>query len=109
MLSQYIYLQGKGIAILVQQLCSLAVLTVCHACCVVANLAACNQVHFHDALMEGGALSPLVELLRCSLDEQAAALGALRNLTSDPVWQVCPNLTTPSSLRQDFSGDQVAC
>jgi len=82
--------QGKGIAIAVQQVCSLDVQTACHAACVVANLAACNQVHFHDSLQQAGALAPLVELLKCSLDEQSAALGALRNLTSDTLWQVCP-------------------
>lgn len=73
---------------LIQQLCSLSVATVCHASCVVANLAACDRAHFNIALLKGGALSPLVKLLSRSLDEQAAALGALRNLTSDPVWQV---------------------
>ncbi len=81
-------MQGKGIAVAVQQLCSLDVQTACHAACVVANLAACNQVHFHDSLQQAGALAPLVELLKCSLDEQSAALGALRNLTSDTLWQV---------------------
>ena len=96
-------MQGKGIAVLVQQLCSLSVQTSCHAACVVANLAACNQAHFHDALMEAGALSPLWELLKCSLEEQSAALGALRNLTSDTIWQVstflrsCLILLLPSS------------
>ena len=52
-----------------------------------------TQVHLHDALQQAGALAPLVELLKCSLDEQAAALGALRNLTSDTLWQVrqCPH------------------
>lgn len=80
--------QGKGIAIAVQQLCSLDVQTACHAAAVVANLAACNQVQFHDSLQQAGALAPLVELLKCSLDEQSAALGALRNLTSDTLWQV---------------------
>ena len=81
-------LQGKGIATLVQQLCSLEVPTACHAACVVANMAACGQAHYHDALLEVGALMPLVELLKCSLDEQSAALGALRNLTADTIWQV---------------------
>ena len=80
--------QGKGVHVAVQQLCSLDVQAACHAACVVANLAACNQVHLHDALQQAGALAPVVELLKCSLDEQAAALGALRNLTSDTLWQV---------------------
>ncbi len=84
--------QGKGIAVAVQQLCSLDVQTACHAACVVANLAACNQVHFHDSLQQAGALAPLVELLKCSLDEQSAALGALRNLSSDTLWQVFPKM-----------------
>ena len=81
-------LQGKGITAVVQQLGSLSVQTACHAACVVANLAACNQAHFHDALLEAEALAPLIELLKCSLEEQSAALGALRNLTSDTIWQV---------------------
>ena len=85
--------------ILVQQLCSLSVQTACHAACVVANLAACNQAHFHDALLEAGALMPLVELLKCSLDEQSAALGALRNLTSDTLWQVCTSFTSSNSCK----------
>jgi hypothetical protein len=79
--------QGKGIAIAVQQLCSLEVQTACHAACVAANLAACNQ-QYHIMLKEAGAMAPLVELLKCSLDEQSASLGALRNLTSDTLWQV---------------------
>lgn len=88
-------MQGKGIATLVQQLASLKVQTACHAACVVANLAACNQAHFHDALLEAGALTPLVELMKCSPEEQGAALGALRNLTSDTFWQVRQLVSRP--------------
>lgn len=71
-----------------QQLCSSNIEVTGHAAGVIANLAACNQAVYHDSLAKAGALQLLVDLLKCSLAEQAAALGALRNLTSNMKWQV---------------------
>ena len=58
-----------------------------------ANLAACNLSTYHDAIAAAGALEPLIALLRRnSAEEQSAALGAIRNLTSDIKWQVILHL-----------------
>ena len=84
------FLQASGIDLIVQQLCSHSLHNAWHAACVLANLAACNLSTYHDAIANAGALEPLLALLKGTKEEQSAALGALRNLTSDIKWQVSP-------------------
>lgn len=80
----------QGLSAVTKLLCSSNSDTTGHAAGVVANLAACNQGPYHDGLSKAGAMLLLIDLLKCSLVEQAASLGALRNLTSNMKWQVCP-------------------
>ena len=83
-------------------MCSDHLHAVWQAGCVLANLAACNLSTYHDAIAAAGALESLIALLRRkSAEEQSAALGAIRNLTSDIKWQVILHLT-PGSIHPTY-------